>query len=532
MPGQKDGRKMIVSGNDFVPSATERHFDVAVVGAGTVGLCLATALRRKGVSVIVLEAGGASANTTSNVDTAVSAGHPHEGTDLGRASGLGGTSALWAGQLVEFDPLDLRRHDRPWPINYEILQPWYNEAYAFLGLGPRPTVAQYQEAMGFRIKANARVEPLMTRWLPEPNFTRLFARDLQSDMPVVTDVEVDRIEFEGTRATSVNARSKAGASVRVAADHVILAAGTIGNARLALALQRQKGCPWTKNTFVGRYFLDHLGGAVATVEVLDDTAFRKAFEHGQAFGQKFEPKLKFTEEASAQKILGVNGAFLFHSALYPHLSNLKQTARAARNGVLHSNAWALPGDLVRIGRSFLPLVCRYLRDRRVYGFYDRGIEFYVQSEQIPLFHSSVRLEPGSQNERLPKAVVDWQVDGREIDAIRHFVESANALLVQQGLARIIPKPELDSRQGGLSLLADTYHQSGGMRMSAAAGGGVTDADGLIWNTRNVYVAGASVMPSSSHANVTLTSMALALRLAAHLTAKVKGRALAPISDTM
>ena len=518
---------MIIDGDAFSASAPEHRFDVAVVGAGTVGLCLAAALRHEGVSVIVLEAGGTSANTASNRDTAVSVGRPHEGTDIGRAAGLGGTSALWAGQLVEFDPLDLRRRNCSWPITYETLSRWYDEAYKVLGLGPRPTVSDYEEAMGYRVEPDASVESLMTRWLPEPNFTRLFARELESDMPVVMGVEIHKIEFDDTRATALCGQTDAGETFRVAVDQVVLAAGTIGNARLALALQRHDGCPWRDNRLVGRYFLDHLGGAVGTVEILDDAAFRKAFEHGKAFGQKFEPKLKFTDESSVQEMLGINGAFLFHSSLYAHLSNLKQTARAARNGVLHSKAWALPRDLARIGRSFLPLICRYLRDRRIRGFYDQGVEFYVQSEQIPLFDSCVRLEAEPRGDRLPKAVVDWRVDGREVDAICLFVEAANELVAQQGLARIVPMPELRSRESGLSLLGDTYHQSGGMRMSASSENGVTDADGLLWNTRNVYVAGASVLPSSSHANVTLTAMALSLRLAAHLAAKVNRHAVMP-----
>ncbi|MEL6642163.1 MAG: GMC oxidoreductase, partial [Pseudomonadota bacterium] len=72
-------------------------------------------------------------------------------------------------------------------------------------------------------------------------------------------------------------------------------------------------------------------------------------------------------------------------------------------------------------------------------------------------------------------------------------------------------------------MAGTWQHRGsrGMRMSASPNQGVTDANGLIWNTSNVYVAGASVLPSSSHANVTLTGVALSLRLAAHLAAKIK-----------
>ena len=512
---------MIVSGDTFLSTAPTRHFDVAIVGAGTVGLCLASTLRKAGVSVVLLEAGGASANASSNSDTATSAGHPHEGTDIGRAAGLGGTSTLWAGQLVEFDPPDLSRKDSSWPISYATLAGWYKKTYSALGVGPRPPLSAYQKEMGIEVDPDAAVEPLVTRWLPEPNFARIFADDVKSDMPVITGVEASEITFDGDRAVAISGQTDAGETLRITADHIVLAASTIGNSRLALALQRQPGCPWAENTFVGKYFQDHLGGAVGNVEVLDDAAFRNAFEHGKAFGQKFEPKFKATNSVSEQTQIGINGAFLFHSALHAHLSNLKQTVRAARNGVLHSEIASLPKDLARIGKSFVPLVKRYVMDRRVLGFYDQGVEFYVQSEQIPLYESCIELDRNHQGSGLPKAIVNWKVDGREVDAIRQFVEATGARLADQGIAKMTPAPELAQRESGLSLLADTYHQAGGLRMSTASNQGVTDADGRIWNTKNVYVAGAAVMPSSSHANVTLTGVALSLRLAAHLAAKIK-----------
>ncbi|MEL6642153.1 MAG: FAD-dependent oxidoreductase, partial [Pseudomonadota bacterium] len=195
---------MIVSGDTFLTDAPTRHFDVAIVGAGTVGLCLASALRKAGVSVVLLEAGGASANASSNHDTAISAGHPHEGTEIGRAAGLGGTSTLWAGQLVEFDPPDLQRDGSAWPISYATLAGWYKKTYSALGVGPRPPLSAYQDAMGFQVDPDDTVEPLVTRWLSEPNFARIFSQDVKSDIPIITGVEADKITFDGARAVAIS----------------------------------------------------------------------------------------------------------------------------------------------------------------------------------------------------------------------------------------------------------------------------------------------------------------------------------------
>jgi choline dehydrogenase-like flavoprotein len=50
-------------------------------------------------------------------------------------------------------------------------------------------------------------------------------------------------------------------------------------------------------------------------------------------------------------------------------------------------------------------------------------------------------------------------------------------------------------------------------------GGVTDPNCRVWDTANVYVAGASVFPTSSHANCTLTALALGARLANTMMAR-------------
>jgi choline dehydrogenase-like flavoprotein len=57
-------------------------------------------------------------------------------------------------------------------------------------------------------------------------------------------------------------------------------------------------------------------------------------------------------------------------------------------------------------------------------------------------------------------------------------------------------------------------------MASDPAAGVVDGNCRAWGTRNVYVAGASVFPTSSHANSTLTALALAARLASQVKASV------------
>jgi choline dehydrogenase-like flavoprotein len=61
------------------------------------------------------------------------------------------------------------------------------------------------------------------------------------------------------------------------------------------------------------------------------------------------------------------------------------------------------------------------------------------------------------------------------------------------------------------------HHMGTTRMSADPRSGVVDRDCRVHGIGNLYVAGASVFPTVGWANPTMTVVALALRLASHVT---------------
>jgi choline dehydrogenase-like flavoprotein len=60
------------------------------------------------------------------------------------------------------------------------------------------------------------------------------------------------------------------------------------------------------------------------------------------------------------------------------------------------------------------------------------------------------------------------------------------------------------------------HHIGTTRMSASPRRGVVDADCKVHGLANLHIASSAVFPTSSHANPTLTIVAMALRLAARL----------------
>ena len=207
---------------------------------------------------------------------------------------------------------------------------------------------------------------------------------------------------------------------------------------------------------------------------------------------------------------GVCGFFNFESRLSEKLANIKLLIRALRSGVAYSKFSTLPEDLWAVGLSLFPLAVRYIRDRKILAFFDKALDFHVQAEQLPAVESKIGLtDEGCGADGLFRATVNWKIESDEIKSIRTFAIRVDEYLQKRGIARL----EIDDRilradGSTLAVLGDTYHQCGGMCMSLSATSGVVDHDGRVWGTKNVFVAGASIFPTSSHSNCTLTAMAL------------------------
>jgi choline dehydrogenase-like flavoprotein len=65
-----------------------------------------------------------------------------------------------------------------------------------------------------------------------------------------------------------------------------------------------------------------------------------------------------------------------------------------------------------------------------------------------------------------------------------------------------------------------WHQMGTTRMARDAKTGVVDEHCRVHGVANLFVAGSSVFPSCGFANPTFTILALAIRLADHLRARL------------
>ena len=491
-----------------------------IVGAGPVGIYLAYCLSQSGASVVLIEAGGQVVDSTPNQVATNSIGFEFEGHRFGRAFGLGGTSVIWGGQLAEFDASDFSQ----WPISFGEVFPWYKKAYSDLSVQPE-NIDVYRKRFGGEGGAVEPIERFFTHWLPQQNFARLFKKQVTDGVrtQILLNGTVNGISFEGQRASAVKVRTANGRDLVIKGRQFIFCNGTLEIARFFLSTARTCDVPWKQNSLVGKFFQDHPYGKAATAEVIDEKKFRNFFETAFTGGAvKLQSKLRFRNEAREDGDLGVSGFFSFRSDVQDQLGNIKWLIRSLRSGAQFSTISSLPKDARALLRMLLPITIRFVRHRRVMAFFDRSIDFMIQCEQRPIERSQLRL----RNEEHPipglfSIDIDWQIDGQEIiETINRFTRDADCYLQKHGLARLnIDAGVLSSDVGFLKKMSDFYHQAGGMCMSDSPKSGVVDTDCRVWGTSNIYVAGAAVFPSSSHANTTFTALALAARLASTLHAQ-------------
>lgn len=509
---------MLIDAADFDDAnAISLSADVVIAGAGTVGLFIASRLAKCGRSVMIVEAGRRVAEAADPVKCV---GKDHNGARIGRAIGLGGTSTLWGGQLAEFEERDLRRSECPWPLSYDELAGWYNETYRALGLPGLYSAAQFQRALRIPRQEHSTIEHFFTSWLPQPNFAILLKDKtvLSRDIEIILNATVDGFRFDEGRCVELSAAVPSGRRLTIRGGAYIIAAGTLASSQLFLTAQRRDDVPWRENELVGAYFHDHLGGPVADLKIKDERRFRAFFENGFALGRKVQPKLRFQSNALSWASTSVCGFFSFDSSLSEQLANTKRLIRGFRSGLAFSSLRTIASDAFKLGGTLLPIAVRFVRDRRILALFDRGVRYCVQAEQIPIRGSRIRLADSSGRTEGPLPIaLEWQVDGGELDSIRRFARETNSYLECTCIGSLQFEESFWNNDAMLlSQLSDTYHQCGGLRMSAQSRNGVVDPECRVWGSTNVFVAGSAVFPTSSYANTTLTSLAMAARLSATL----------------
>ncbi len=504
-----------------VPDAA-RHADVCIVGAGAAGIALAVECVRQGKSVTLLEAGGTTAEAGAQ-DTFRGAvvARAYRGMEQGRAKRLGGTTTLWGGQILELDAIDFEHRDwvagSGWPVTKQELAPFYARALALEGVTP---ALQDDAGVWRRLGLDAPVfddlDAYFSRWCPEPDFSRLHRSALQGEgVTLWLHATAVQAVCEGEHLRHIVARTACGRRASFKADRFVFCLGSIETARFFL--QPREGVPWRDSSLIGHFFQDHIDSTAATLVPHDAASLHTLFDTVFLRGFKYSPKLRLSDKVQRRhKLLNVGATIFSTEAADDSLRDLKATAKGVLRGRLDTVRPSHLRGALRSAPHLARQAYRYAVQHRAYHSPKAALSLRVHCEQLPAGHNAITLTNERDALGLLRARVRWQIEPDELRSIRCFVELCRGALSRY--ADVVPHPALHAGDGSFAdHCEDSFHHMGGMRMDPSPECGVVDEELRIHGTSNAYVCSAAVFPTSGFSNPTHTLLALAARLALHLS---------------
>ena len=532
--------------------------DVCIVGAGAAGIAIAHRLCGAGVRFCLAEAGGWSYEAeTQDLYRGYSVGHPIDPCE-GRYRVFGGSTILWGGRCAELDAMDFEARDwvphSGWPIRKSDLSPYYERAKRLINfkqpwssdrvaIEKRPQLKILGSDDNVDLFVWRVASPDLKRTLRSYfklgfqrnfNFADSYSNLLDSNENayVYLHANLSSIESDiaGSCITAANFKSLNGNILRVRAKYFVLSASGVENARILLNLAPDCLRELNKHDNIGRYFMQHPRGCILTLLAnVRQARFLQAnlnnFIRPPRYEIRYEYGFSLSKTAQIErKLLNASAALQYKAGE----DSAWTVGRRLRNNFRRGEFFSLrnlrdTGTLLLGAGSVLNNFIR----KYITGFELRipkpVIEVVIDLEQEPDRDSRICLTEDADITGLRRVAIDWKIGPAERRTARFLSETLAQRFQAAGLGEVVAPDWLykDTPLTGLDL-AGNYHFLGATRMSETPETGVVDSNCRVFGSHNLYVVGASVFPTSGHANPTLTIVALALRLADHLSTRVSG----------
>jgi len=523
--------------------------DVLIIGAGIAGGLVASKLAATGVKVLILEAGpridrGTAVTQYYNAVVKVpecaypnTAYAPHPRSD--QPDGyyvqagpqkfastylrqVGGTTWHWLGTCLRLVPDDFQlatrfRRGVDWPIGYDTIESWYNEAENEIGVSgdsaddlgsprtkPYPMPMIPQSYLDLEITKAFAGTPYQVRSTPQGrnamvrdgrppccgnnscipicpiqakyDATVHIARAEAAGAKLIAQAVVDRIDVGADgRITGVRYKRPDGSTAQVTAKVFVLAAHAIEIPKLLLMSKGPRAPNGVANSSdqVGRHLMDH--------------------------------PVQLSYALSAKPVWPYRGPLSTSGVENTRLGDWRATRPSFRIEV-GNDGWSWPtgapmADAKALAASGLRGVAlqKALLDRT-----SREIRFGTLTEQLPDPANRIVPDYGKRDPLgIPRPRLTYRLDDYTKAGLAEARRVHEEAFVKMGATSIMHNPD-DQFQGA-------GHVMGTTRMGKDAKAAVVDGDLRTFDHPNLFIEGSAVFPTGGAANPTLTIAALALR---------------------
>jgi choline dehydrogenase-like flavoprotein len=476
---------------------------------------------------------------------------------------LGGSSRAWAGKSAAFDHVDFAvRNWVPysgWPFGLETLEPYLDRAAEVLNLGPNCYDDRLWEVLGIAAPQPSFDPNLLKSFFWQFSRSRIDKMDvmrfgpefLTYDAPnvqVILNATVTCIDTNeaGTAFERLEVSTIGGVRSWVRAKAVVLAAGGIENPRLLLVSSRvHPNGLGNQNGIVGRFLMDHPCATIGRFKAEDCPAVAHRFGF---YGVKRGGRSHMYMHGLVPSINLREQEQLLNCAVYMMDEHAPDDPWDAFKRLLRRKSDTLVSDLLAVASSpgliSKGVVMRFFNNNAVpqwvktvivdamikqfpnfvaREYQSRGLPHKLTgiridgiTEQRPDPESRITLSDRLDALGVPMARANWRID----DEVRRSLIRLGHLLATEFPRVGLPKPILEewiaSNRPEDGVIIDMAHTAGTTRMSDDPKLGVVDSNCQVHGVAGLYVAGASVFPTTGHANPTLMILSLAIRLADHI----------------
>jgi choline dehydrogenase-like flavoprotein len=540
--------------SELVPA--DVHADLCIIGAGAAGLAIARTFLGSPMQVCIVESGGMEADARCQT--------LYEGSSIGehpfdpatsRMRVFGGSCRIWGGGCIPFGHLGTRDWvgDSGWPFGYEELRPHYERAREFC----RIEAHEFDPDSFLTPPAHPPLafDPTLLVNRVFAFSPTLFGPAYRSEFEQAPNIRVllhaNVLEFESSPCGTLVRRARIatldGRRGTVTASHYVLACGGIENARLLLLSDSTVPAGLgNRHDLVGRYFMDHPSGRIGALHVRAPEKLVRPYGriHGRTPLPAF-PEISLSPEAQrTQRILDARvRPFAMEGAVPRGILALREFRAARRRRTLsESDALAerlcarrngeppsgpgAPGDgLLRIGLrvalgagDIALAFLRRLRQRPTVASDHVALVGYF--EQQPNRDSRVLLGDDLDPLGQRRVCIDWRLTELDRRSFRTAARIFGGELSRACNGRFEPAPWVEDEAAPPGVYG-TSHHLGTTRMDDDPTRGVVDRDCRVHGVDNLYVAGSSVFPTGGWSFPTFTLVALSLRLAEHLRARLR-----------
>lgn len=533
-------------------------YDICIIGSGAAGGVVAAELAGSGLSVCVLESGVKRVTRRGDELKEVQSVGIHV-KDYSRERVLGGATTTWAGLSAPLDPADLEPRSflahSGWPLQRTELDPLYEEAaqrYRFPRLQAfTPDGFGSLRATGDLVPEWTVLEEKVFLAADEPqNFGKEVSHVYEGDgADLWLDASVTQLRGSQGDVSHAEVRTRSGKVVALKAKAFVVATGGIENARLLLN-STDSGPEGLGNEHdqVGRFMMNHpknYGGILHLTKPVESLPYYFGCLHEGFAGYG---GLRFPEKELSERRL--MNSYVRLEPLFPWSDSqgiealvliakrskffVDRMRKKSRKEVVELRDYAETGDdsdLQNSRRSifgFVPLLFTILFDAPKVTRY---LWSRVVSKKRPLIRKArlrnfMEMEPRPENR--VRLADDVDAHGMRLPLVEHEtseLDRRSLVELHEVLVEEFERSGVGRLETNLSgsdpwpITQDASHHIGTTRMGVDPQTSVVDRDLKLHGADNVYMAGASVFPTSGCANPTYTIVALSIRLARTLKAR-------------